>query len=71
MGAVEAVHSDAFGHDAVLLKVPAARVKPRTQGGLYAEWQPEEEEPFTLTMIPYYAWANRGEGEMRVWLPAR
>ena len=71
MGAVEMVHSDVFGHDAVLLKVPAARVKPRAQGGLYAEWQPEEEEPFTLTMIPYYAWANRGEGEMRVWLPAR
>ena len=55
----------------MLLKVPCARVKPRAQGGLYAEWQPEEEEPFTLTMIPYYAWANRGEGEMRVWLPAR
>jgi hypothetical protein len=23
----------------------------------------------TLTMIPYYAWANRGRGEMMVWLP--
>lgn len=23
----------------------------------------------TLTMIPYYAWANRGRGEMVVWLP--
>lgn len=22
-----------------------------------------------LSMIPYYAWANRGEGNMRVWLP--
>ncbi|MDR1814486.1 MAG: glycoside hydrolase family 127 protein [Tannerella sp.] len=23
----------------------------------------------TLTMIPYYAWAHRGSGEMAVWLP--
>lgn len=23
-----------------------------------------------LQLIPYYAWANRGEGKMRVWLPA-
>jgi len=22
-----------------------------------------------ITMIPYYAWANRGKGEMIVWLP--
>jgi DUF1680 family protein len=22
-----------------------------------------------LTAIPYYAWANRGKGEMAVWLP--
>ena len=21
-----------------------------------------------IRLIPYYAWANRGEGEMRVWL---
>ena len=25
----------------------------------------------TLTAIPYYAWANRGKGEMTVWFPAR
>jgi hypothetical protein len=22
-----------------------------------------------LTMIPYYAWANRGRGQMTVWMP--
>ena len=26
-------------------------------------------EPKTLTAIPYYAWANRGSGEMAVWIP--
>ena len=25
----------------------------------------------TLTAIPYYAWANRGKGEMTVWFPSR
>jgi DUF1680 family protein len=23
----------------------------------------------TLSLIPYYAWAHRGSGEMAVWLP--
>lgn len=27
--------------------------------------------PRMLTAIPYYAWANRGKGEMTVWFPAR
>jgi hypothetical protein len=22
-----------------------------------------------MTAIPYYAWANRGDGEMTVWFP--
>ena len=25
----------------------------------------------TFTAIPYYAWANRGKGEMQVWFPAK
>lgn len=27
-------------------------------------------EDVTLTLIPYYAWAHRGNGKMAVWLPA-
>jgi DUF1680 family protein len=30
---------------------------------------PEAAEPLELTAIPYYAWANREDGSMRVWLP--
>jgi DUF1680 family protein len=26
-------------------------------------------EPFELLAVPYFAWANRGPGEMAVWLP--
>jgi len=35
-------------------------------------WQydhtPAESQPHTLTFIPWFSWANRGEGEMRVWV---
>jgi len=27
-------------------------------------------QPVRLTAVPYYAWANRGPGAMRVWVPA-
>ena len=29
----------------------------------------EPGEPLALTAVPYYAWANREDGAMRVWLP--
>ena len=29
----------------------------------------DEPEPVDLLAIPYYAWDNRGGGEMAVWLP--
>ncbi|MFY9997304.1 MAG: glycoside hydrolase family 127 protein [Leclercia sp.] len=28
-------------------------------------------EPQTLTFIPWFSWANRGEGEMRIWVDER
>ncbi|SFP85114.1 aceric acid hydrolase [Parafilimonas terrae] len=28
-----------------------------------------ETKPVNLTLIPYYAWANRGRGDMTVWMP--
>ena len=49
-----------------VLKVPGVRTK-RT-GELYLSKKPEQ-EPVTITAIPYYAWGNRGLNEMRVWLP--
>ncbi|MCR5475164.1 MAG: glycoside hydrolase family 127 protein, partial [Lachnospiraceae bacterium] len=36
--------------------------------GLYsADYKPDRTAT-TIRLIPYYAWANRGKGEMRVWL---
>ena len=41
------------------------------EGELYLPEGSAETEgrPVTLTAVPYYAWANRGPGEMRVWIP--
>lgn len=37
-----------------------------------ALWQydrsPVQRQPRTLTFIPWFSWANRGEGEMRIWV---
>ena len=38
---------------------------------LYLEAGNEEEADLDITMIPYYAWNNRGINEMTVWLPRR
>jgi hypothetical protein len=28
-------------------------------------------QPRTLRLVPYYAWSNRGQSEMSVWLPLK
>lgn len=35
---------------------------------LYHDYEPLKEERTELTFLPYYAWSNRGEGEMSVWV---
>ncbi|MDO4331760.1 MAG: glycoside hydrolase family 127 protein [Eubacteriales bacterium] len=39
-------------------------------GELYSEIRPEE-QTVPMRAIPYFAWGNRGENQMRVWLPER
>lgn len=54
------------------LKAEAVRRtgRPDARSGLYSYGRQGlyAEEKATVTMIPYYAWANRGEGEMAVWI---
>ena len=50
------------------LVLPGKRVSAADNAPLYAPWQPEKTEDATLTLVPYFAWNNRGRGEMRVWL---
>jgi len=38
---------------------------------LYREFRPPESKLVSLTLVPYYAWANRGKSEMTVWLPLK
>ena len=49
----------------VLLKVNAKKLEK--QDALYMECAPVKEE-IILTAIPYFAWGNRMEGDMRVWM---
>lgn len=54
-----------------LLRSQALVADQDPQGGpLYVEADqvPEQKQERTITLIPYYAWANRGVGQMRVWL---
>ena len=44
--------------------------KMEDSGQLYSTRRPVYREK-QLRLIPYYTWANRGENQMRVWLPVR
>lgn len=55
------------------LQAKAKRMVPseaEAQQSLYSfsSQAPFKEEAAAVTLIPYYAWANRGEGEMAVWI---
>lgn len=39
------------------------------RGQLYRPARPKKLKEIELTFIPYFAWGNRGEAEMTVWLP--
>lgn len=45
-----------------------ARMEEGEQETLYTTCPPKAEQERELTFIPYYAWANRGKGEMTVWV---
>jgi DUF1680 family protein len=40
-----------------------------TGGPLYQELANTPTRPLDVKLVPYYAWDNRGDGEMSVWLP--
>ena len=42
-----------------------------TEDELYREVTVNEPKPFELKLVPYFAWGNRGDTEMSVWIPAR
>lgn len=64
-GSVTANWSDSLGGTAVLTLMGKRQEKSST---LYTHTRPKEVD-VSVKAIPYYLWGNRGENEMRVWLP--
>jgi DUF1680 family protein len=64
--AVEASETDEALGGVLSLKVKA--LKREKSQGLYSSEKPAL-EAYTATAVPYYTWCNRGETDMRVWLP--
>jgi uncharacterized protein len=54
----------------VTLEDHAIREQLSGNGKLYAD-QPPSTETVEVTAIPYYAWGNRGAGEMQIWARSR
>ncbi len=51
-----------------VLTVPGKRVTVPENAPLYAPWSQPQTVETKITLVPYFAWNNRGKGEMRVWL---
>ena len=49
----------------------ALAARPWAPGELYREHEPSPPRPVTVKAVPYFAWGNRGDTEMTVWLPVR
>jgi hypothetical protein len=63
---------DFLGGVMVLRHRGIATAKPLTDEPLYETFQKRDPgfvKELTLTLIPYYAWANRGSAAMQVWIP--
>ncbi|WP_338044358.1 hypothetical protein [Paenibacillus pinistramenti] len=56
-----------------LISVPGYRLVPGEQwrDGLYRPSTSQRTESIKLSFIPYFAWANRGVGEMSVWVSTK
>ncbi len=61
--------TDLLGGVAVLEGTAKAGAKHSWGPQLYREAFPASLKDIRLRLVPYYAWANRGPGEMSVWLP--
>jgi hypothetical protein len=61
------------GSSVGMLEVPAIAYKQPSwsEDTLYRRAGMREPIDLQLRLIPYYAWGNREEGEMTVWIPAR
>ena len=64
-------HNDILG-GIVAIKARGNSIDHKSwEGEIYKTLMDEQlnKRPIQLTAVPYYAWANRGKGAMRVWMP--
>ena len=64
----ETFHPDLLGGVMTLQTQGEVLATPCAEDCLYQPASREQFTPKPLTFIPYYAWANRAEGEMLVWV---
>lgn len=68
--ALEAQYDPSLLGGVVAIRAEALRRRgPDFSGGLYAPVSLVADEPVVVRFVPYYAWWNRGNGAMTVWLP--
>ena len=60
LGGVVVLHHDGYKSASPLSGKPLYQSLPETS---------LETRPVELNLIPYYAWANRGQSRMEVWIP--
>ncbi|MCM2550811.1 glycoside hydrolase family 127 protein [Burkholderia glumae] len=67
---VDGAQIDASLAEKVVLQARGYRISHHESDDALYEFDAEagDRVPQTLTFIPYFCWANRGEGEMRVWV---
>ncbi|WP_078394383.1 glycoside hydrolase family 127 protein [Shouchella patagoniensis] len=66
--AIEASYQENILYGVNILTGKALRLEDPVEEQLYVREEEIESYEVPFTAIPYYAWANRGEGEMAVWL---
>jgi DUF1680 family protein len=64
------IDSQMLGKRVVVLEGRVERI-PQSEwsGRLYRDLHHPEPEQIDIRLVPYYAWGNRAEGEMTVWMP--
>ncbi|WP_243231724.1 glycoside hydrolase family 127 protein [Microbacterium sp. CIAB417] len=63
------VEAEIAGHPVVALETEIAVLPPTDEDVLYDDLADVDPASATVRLVPYYAWGNRGAGEMSVWLP--
>jgi DUF1680 family protein len=67
-GGYSVIHEKGFLEGVTVISFVGKREKDWQEDSLYRPLEGPALEDKPLRFIPYYAWANRGPGEMTVWV---